>query len=164
MEINPGEIRAMVHIATGRTGAPIHDEDLEQDVALHALEASRRIGHIAHPRAFLMKIVFDTVRDHWRRKRQCEDLANIDERFISQLPTLEKDIDVSRQIELLRSALQRIPDRKRMLLELFYVRDHSISEIAQLQRRSISAVKMELLRSRESLGRILRSQSTKKSR
>ncbi len=164
MKINPAEIRMMVHIATRRTGTPIHDEDLEQDVALHAVEASRRIDHIMHPRAFLMKIVYDTVREHWRRRRHFEDIDTIDERFISQLPTFEIDIDVRRQIEFLRRALDRLPASKRMLIEQFYIHDHSVAEIAALHGRSVSAIKMELLRSRQSLARIVRSLATKKSR
>ena len=163
MNINPAEIRTMVHIATRRTGTPVHDEDLEQEVALHALEASRRIEHIAHPRALLMKIVYDTVREHWRHRRPCEDLDNIDERFISQRPTLEADLDLHRQIEILHRALDLLPVSKRALLDLFYIHDYLVSEIAALQGKSISAVKMGLLRSRQSLARIVRSLAAKKS-
>src|SRR5436190_15809069 len=43
MFFDPAEIRNLIHMATRRTGTPVHDEDLEQDVALHALEAFRRL-------------------------------------------------------------------------------------------------------------------------
>jgi len=161
MNINPSEIRAMVHIATKRTGTPVHDEDLEQEVALHAWEAFRRIGQVTHPRAFLMKIVYDTVRDHWRQRRSTEDIESIDERLISRAPDFETDLDSRRQIELLHRALELLPPSKRTLLDLFYTHDHSISQIAYLQGKSISAVKMELLRSRRSLARIVGSLTNK---
>jgi RNA polymerase sigma factor (sigma-70 family) len=154
MIINPSEIRALIHVATRRTGTPVHDEDLEQEVALHALEAFQRLHQVTHPRALLMKIVLDTVRDHWRRKRPSEDLSDIDERFVAQAPAFESKLDHERRLELLRRALDRLPPPKRTLLEMFYVRDHSIPEIAALQGRSVSAVKMELARSRRSLSRI----------
>jgi DNA-directed RNA polymerase specialized sigma24 family protein len=64
MEFDPADIRTLIHVATKRTGTPVHDEDLEQDVALQALEAFRRIEQVTHPRALLMKIVRDAVRDH----------------------------------------------------------------------------------------------------
>ena len=70
MKIDPSEIRFMVRIATQRTGAVVHDEDLEQEAMLKAVEAFRRQAHVRHPRAFLMKIVRDAVRDHWRRRRR----------------------------------------------------------------------------------------------
>ena len=162
MIFDPVEIRTLIHVATKRTGTPVHDEDLEQEVALHALEASRRLCAIRHPRALLMKIVRDTVRDHWRRKRLSEELEGIDEKFISQMPTFESNLDHQRRLELLRIALERLPAGKRKLLELFYISDHSVAEIAALQERSVSAVKMELARSRQSLARIFRRLADKK--
>ena len=164
MEINPSDIRAMVHIATKRTGTPVHDEDLEQEIALRAVEAFRRIDRVTHPRALLMKIVHDTVREHWRHRRSSEDLDSVAERFISQAPTFEYDLDLRRRIDLLRHGLDLLPVSKRTLLELFYTHDYSTSQIANIQGKSVSAVKMELLRSRQFLARIVRSLANKKSR
>ena len=164
MNIDPSEIRAMVRIATKKTGTPIHDEDLEQEVALHAWEAFRRIGLVRHPRAFLMKIVSDTIRDHWRRRRSSPDLEPIDERSVSQAPDFENDLDFRRQVEVLHQALALLPASQRTVLDLFYTHEHSIPQIACLQRKSISAVKMDLLRSRRCLARIVRCLTNKKSR
>ena len=163
MNLNPVEIRTLVHVETKRTGTPIHDEDLEQDIALRAWQAIQRIKHITHPRGLLAKIVRDTVRDRWRRRRSCEDLESIDERFISQRPEFECDIDTRRRLELLRRALSRLPESKRVVLELFYLRDYSIRQIAELQNRSLSAVKMDLGRSRHCLAQIMRTLANKKS-
>src|SRR5262245_9362322 len=156
MIFDPAQIRTLIHVATKRTGTPVHDEDLEQEIVLHALEAFRRLEEVIYPRALLMKIVHDAVRDHWRRRRSCEDLDGLDERFVAHTPSLESDLDRERRIVLLRRALERLPASKRTLLELFYVHGHSIPEIARIQGRSISAVKMELARSRHLLARIMR--------
>jgi RNA polymerase sigma factor (sigma-70 family) len=161
MIFDPSEIRALIHVATKRTGTPVHDEDLEQEVALHALEAFRRLPHVTHPRALLIKIVYDTVRDHWRRKRSVDN-AGIDECSAVHVPALESSLDHERRLELLRLALKRLPATKRSLLELYYVTDHSISEIAAMQGRSISAVKMELARSRQTLCRIFQTMLSSK--
>ena len=164
MIFNPSDIRTLVHVATKRTGTPVYDEDLEQEVALRALEAFRRLNKVTHPRALLMKIVCDTVRDHWRRKRSSEELAGIDEKFIAHVPAFESNLDQQRRVELLRRALTRLPPAKRRLLELFYINDQSIPQIAALQDRSVSAVKMELARSRQSLSRIIHSMLNKRNR
>ena len=163
MNFNLTDIRTMVHVATKRTGTPFRDEDLEQDVALHALAAFRRLGHVAHPRGLLMKIVHDTVRDYWRRRRLSEDLDSVDERFVSEIPDFELDLDLRRRLALLKRALDCLPAHKRTLLELFYNHDRSIPEIAQLRGRSVSAIKMELLRSRQALARIVHLLAAKKS-
>jgi RNA polymerase sigma-70 factor (ECF subfamily) len=164
MIFSPAQIRALIHIATSRTGAPVHDEDLEQEVALHALEAFRRLDEVTNPRALLMKIVQDTVRDHWRRRRSSEELDSIDERLIAHAPAFESNLDRDRRLELLRRALDRLPHSKRTLIELFYISGHSIPEIAALQGRSLSAVKMDLARSRRSLARFVRLLADKKPR
>ncbi len=157
------EIRTMVHHVTRRTGTPIHDEDLEQDIALNAVEAFQRLVRVAHPRALLMKIVYDAVRDHWRRRHSSEDLDAIDERLLAHAPAFERDIDRRRQLELLRRALLELPPSKRELVDLFYTEDRTIPEIAALQGKSVSAVKMELSRSRRMLARMVRSFASKKS-
>lgn len=164
MNLNVADIRAMVRLATKRTGTPVHDEDLVQQIALSALEAFRRLEPVAHPKALLMKIVYDAVHDHWRRRRPAEDIDTIDERLLAHAPTFEMDLDTGRQLDLLRRALERLPDSKRALLDLFYTDDHSIPEIAVIQGKSVSAVKMELSRSRQSLARIVRKLANKKSR
>jgi len=111
MNLNPVEIRTLVHVETKRTGTPVHDEDLEQEIALRAWEAIQRIKYITHPRGLLAKIVRDAVRDRWRRRRSYEDLESIDARFISQRPEFECDIDTRRQLELLHRALSRFRNR-----------------------------------------------------
>jgi RNA polymerase sigma-70 factor (ECF subfamily) len=164
MKINPADIRTLIHIMTRKTGTPVHDEDLEQDVALRVVEAFHRLQAITHPKALLMKIVHDTVHDHWRRRRPADSLNEIDERLLTHKPEPESEVDSRRRMDLLRNAVAQLPPAKRQIIELFYIQDLSIPEIARMQSRSVSAVKMELARSRRSLQRIVRSSANKKSR
>jgi len=164
MNFNTVEIRTLIHVATKHTGTPLHDEDLEQDIAVRALEAFQRLQRITHPRALLRKIVRDAVRDHWRRRRMSEDLEGIDQRFISLQPEFELDLDCHRRIELLHRALRSLSEPKRVVLEFFYMRDYSIPQIASMQNKSISAVKMDLSRARRSLAGKVSALATKKSR
>jgi RNA polymerase sigma factor (sigma-70 family) len=164
MNFSLADIRTMLHAATRRTGLPLRDEDLEQEIALNAVSAFRRLGHVSHPRGLLMKIVQDKVRDHWRRRQSFEHLDSVDERLITHSPELEVTIDIRRRLDLLERALTRLPSDKRTLMELFYEHEHSIPEIAKLQNKSVSAVKMELRRSRQALIRIVRVLAMKKSR
>jgi RNA polymerase sigma factor (sigma-70 family) len=164
MYFDLADIRTMLHAVTRRTGTPIRDEDLEQEIALHALSAFRRLGHVSHPRGLLMKIVHDEVRTHWRRRHSFTDLDAIDERFIARAPEFEVEIDLRRRLDLLDRALNRLTPDRRRLMDLFYKRGCSISEIAELQSKSVSAVKMELRRSRQALARMIRLLAINKSR
>src|SRR5207302_1463174 len=106
----------------------------------------------------------DAVHDYWRRRRSSEDLEKIDPKFVAQSPAFEFEIDCRREIESLRRALDCLPESKRAVIDLFYVHDYSIPEIAEIQGRSISAVKMDLVRSRRFLAQIVRGRANKKSR
>jgi RNA polymerase sigma factor (sigma-70 family) len=156
MNIDPIEVRMLVRIATQRTGRPLHDEDLEQDATLRAVEAFQKQFEVRYPHALLRKIVCDTVRDHWRRRRPSEDLNTVDDKHLSECPSFEERLDMQRRIALLRQGLDRLDSGKRTTLDLFYMEEWPVSEIARLQNKSISAVKMELLRARRLLAKILR--------
>jgi len=162
MNIDPCEIRLLVRIATQRTGRPLHDEDLEQDATLRAVEAFRKQFEVRYPHAFLRKIVCDAVRDYWRRRRPPEDLYSLEEGRFAESPRLEEKLDMQRRIDRLRRGLARLDAGKRTTLDLYYVEELSIAEIAQFQKKSISAVKMELLRSRRLLAEFVRNAGEKK--
>jgi RNA polymerase sigma factor (sigma-70 family) len=156
MVIDLFEVRAIVRSETKRTGVPLHDEDLEQDATLKAVEAFRRECQVRHPRAFLRKIVGDAVRDHWRRRRVGEDLDTVDEARVSVSPRFEEELDRRRRVELLRLGLAELDPGRRATLEAFYVEECSVVQIAERQGKSLSAVKMELLRARRLLAKIVR--------
>src|SRR4026208_2493757 len=120
MNFSLADIRTMLHAATRRTGLPLRDEDLEQEIALNAVSAFRRLGHVSHPRALLMKIVQDKVRDHWRRRHSFEHLDTVSEHLMTSTPEFEVTIDIRRRIDLLNRALTRLAPDKRILVELFY--------------------------------------------
>jgi RNA polymerase sigma-70 factor (ECF subfamily) len=156
MNIDPCEVRSLVRLVTRRTGWPLHDEDLEQDATLKAVEAFGRQFEVRYPHAFLRKIVSDAVRDHWRRRRPAEALNSISEHRIAESPRFEERLDTERRLELLRQGLAQLDAPKRSMLDLYYEEERTVAEIARMQKKSISAVKMELFRARRLLAEIVR--------
>jgi RNA polymerase sigma factor (sigma-70 family) len=150
------EVRSIVRTETKRTGVPLRDEDLEQDASLKAVEAFRREYEVKYPRAFLRKIVGDAVRDHWRRRRvdPGEDLDTVSEGRVAVAPQFEDELDSQRRVDLLRCALGELEDVRRTTLMAFYVEECSVSELSERMGKSISAVKMELMRTRKKLAEI----------
>ena len=163
MNIDASEIRMLIRLVTRRTGSPVQDDDLTQEVTLKVVEACRKQDKIRHPRAFLMKIVRDAVHDYWRRRRIVFDISTIDESRFAELPNFETELDRRRQTDLLRRALQQMESSKRSTLELFYSSDCSIAEISRILGKSESAIKTELMRTRRALAEIVRDLAKKKS-
>ncbi|HEX4998790.1 MAG TPA: sigma-70 family RNA polymerase sigma factor [Terriglobia bacterium] len=163
MNFTPADIRILVRVITRRTGTPVHDEDLIQDASLRVVEAFHNRDDIRHPRAFLKKVVQNTISDHWRKRRLEVKLGGVEIEGYDT-PSLEDDLDRRRQLHLLRRALARLDDGKRATIDLFYIQDRTVAEIARLQGKSVSAVKMDLLRSRRRLLGIVRSLAKRSSR
>ena len=163
MNIDASEIRKLIRMVTQRTGAPMNDDDLTQEVTLKVVEACRKQIEIRHPRAFLTKIVRDAVHDYWRRRRVVFDISTIDESRFAELPHFESDLDRQRQTDLLRKAMLQMESSKRATLDLFYSSDYSIAEISRIQGKSESAIKTELMRTRRDLARMVRELANKKS-
>ena len=163
MNIDASEIRKLIRMVTQRTGAPMNDDDLTQEVTLKVMEACRKQTEIRHPRAFLMKIVRDAVHDYWRRRRVVFDISTIDESRFAELPNFESDLDRRRQTDLLRKAMLQMKSSKRATLDLFYSSDYSIAEISRIQGKSESAIKTELMRTRRALAEMVRDLAKKKS-
>jgi RNA polymerase sigma-70 factor, ECF subfamily len=163
MNIDASEIRMLIRMVTQRTGSPVHDDDLTQEVTLKVVEACRKQEEIRHPRAFLMKVVRNAVHDYWRRRRIVFDISTIDESRFAELPNFESELDRRRQTDLLRRALQQMESSKRSTLELFYSSDCSIAEISRIRGKSESAIKTELMRTRRALAEMVRDLAKKKS-
>jgi RNA polymerase sigma-70 factor (ECF subfamily) len=163
MNIDASEIRMLIRMVTQRTGSPVHDDDLTQEVTLKVVEACRKQEEIRHPRAFLMKVVRNAVNDYWRRRRIVFDISTIDESRFAELPNFESELDRRRQTDLLRRALQQMESSKRSTLELFYSSDCSIAEISRIRGKSESAIKTELMRTRRALAEMVRDLAKKKS-
>jgi RNA polymerase sigma-70 factor (ECF subfamily) len=149
-------IRSVIRYATMRTGFPVVDEDLEQEAMLRVLRAIRRIPRIKYPKAFVGKIVGDTVRDFWRKKRRLESLDSIPEQLLSYQLPLEKWLDRVRSYDELRVCLNQLPGKLRTAIELFYIEECSVSDLAVTLQFSHSAAKMTLLRGRQQLRKMLK--------
>ena len=144
-------VRSVILFAAFRSGSALHDEDLEQEALLRVLQAARRTGRIEYPKGFVVKIVNDTISDHWRRRRVFEDIQSIPQHLLSYCPAFERTNDDRRRLMLIYDALRRLTPQKRETIEAFYLLEHSVSDIARLLCSSTSAVKMTLLRGRQEL-------------
>jgi RNA polymerase sigma factor (sigma-70 family) len=143
----------LIRKLTCRTGTPLFDDDLAQEALLRGLLAFRRVPDVNHPRAFFAKIVRDTVIDRWRHKHFAEQPLTEDQGKVQ--PAVEHDIDRRRTLTRLGNALSLLSTHDREIVEMFYFQDASIAQVADEFKRSRSAVKMTLLRSRRTLQRLM---------
>ena len=153
------QIRALIRFATMQTGSPVADDDLEQEATLQIWRALQRSPKIEYPTAFFAKIVRDTIRSHWRKRRKFELIGSLTETALSYRQTFEDHLDQGRIRERLDQCLKRLPFKTRSVVELFYIGECSVNDLALSLRVSRSAIKMTLLRGRRELRRMMTTNS-----
>ena len=129
-------------------------EDLAQEALLKGVRAFQR-NHVEHPSAFFTKIVRDTVSGHWRRERVWLPLESIDPRKHNHVLHIEERIDLDKRIEQMREALRHLSHHERQLIHLFYGEGLSLGQLSAMSGKSISALKMTLLRARTKIRRTI---------
>ncbi|MEM7573241.1 MAG: RNA polymerase sigma factor [Bacteroidota bacterium] len=121
-------------------------EDLVQDVLLSAYQQFEKIQQPQQFLHYLIRAARNRAVSRWRRKRYKPELLDRHQhRLQAQGVSPEQLLDV----DLIYRALDRLPTQQREALLLFEVSGFSIQEIAELQNRSVGAVKTTISRGRQ---------------
>jgi RNA polymerase sigma-70 factor (ECF subfamily) len=111
----------------------IRDKELVKDVVQEAFfKAYQHIGSFEYRCSFknwLYKIAINTARNKLRSLREME---NIDEVVIVEVCHLEGQLMYDELKDVLRSLIDRLPEKQRQTLELRVFQDMSFKEVAQL--------------------------------
>lgn len=131
--------------------------DLVQETVLRVYDRFETIQSPVAFKSFLFTTASRIYRRQQWRKRLFLDFRSdekYDEEFDS-LPSKEPASDRNYDIQLLQSALQKLPEKLREALVLFEIIGLSIQEITDIQGGSKSGVKSRIQRGRQELADIL---------
>ncbi len=130
-----------------------HDaEDVLSETVLQALEGLHRLRDDKAFLSFLFTIATRIVkRQRWRRRLfgEYDEGETMERAHPDALPDEQADV------ELLRAALQRLPNKMREAVVLFEINGLSLEEIREIQGGSLSGVKSRLVRGRKQLALLL---------
>ena len=124
-------------------------EDAVHDAFITYMEKAPRFRDAAHERAWMVRVTINKCLDAKRRHKL---------RQYVPLEDAEAESGSAVTDELpseLRDALDRLPDKLRLVTILHYFEGFSVSEVAAMTASTVSAVKMRLSRAREALKEIL---------
>ena len=138
-----------------------NDADAE-DVAQEALfRAYQRFGSLRSPvrvRAWMVRITFRLALDRWRsaRRREVRETEwSMPERRASP-PTVE-EVAVSSEFQArLERALEKLPEKLRMVVLLSAIQGYTLEEVAEILEVPIGTVKSRLFHARKQLAEKLR--------
>ena len=104
-------------------------QDLAQETFLKAWLGLEKYNHRQKFKSWLLKIAYNTTIDFWRRQRQTVALDDV--KIADHTLDLESEISRSQQAELVKQAVQSLPEQSRTALILREYHQYSYQEIAQ---------------------------------
>ena len=121
-------------------------EDALQETMIRYCQKRPVFADSEHQKAWLIRVATNQCRDLLRYRQRH---PNVDDEFLSKLSRESPDSGIL-------EALTSLPEKYRLVLTLHYIEGYRTGEIAQIIRRSPSAVKMRLQKGRKMLETIYR--------
>ena len=104
-------------------------QDLAQETFIKAWLALEKYDHRQKFKNWLLKIAYNTAIDFWRRRHRTVELDAVS--LADQTIDLESQVSRNQQAELVKQAIQSLPEQSRTALILREYHQYSYQEIAQ---------------------------------
>ena len=139
------------------TNDPLEADDLYQDTFLMVIELKEKIEYSENPKSYLLSIALRIWKNKKRKFAWRKRIA--DERYIdmgeSAELSLEDSITIKEKDESIRMAVNRLPEKLKIVVLLFYMEDLQTAQIAETMKIPIGTVLSRLHRARKILKREL---------
>ncbi len=134
-------------------------DDLYQDTFLKALELKEKIDYENNPKSYLLSIALRIWKNRKRkfawRKRIADVQPMVDERDVlvgdSQELFLEDKIIGKEKNDIVRAAVNRLPDKLKVVVLLYYMEELSTAQIAEVIKIPAGTVLSRLYQARKRL-------------
>ncbi len=141
------------------TGSRQEAEDLYQDTLLKAVECSKTIRTEQNPKGYLLTVAVRIWKNKKRkyawRKRIADGPAMTEAEALQAADKMQQSAEAQflrrEEAEAVRAAVNRLPQRYRMIVLLYYMEDFSVAQIASVIRIPQGTVKSRLYYARRIL-------------
>jgi RNA polymerase sigma factor (sigma-70 family) len=134
------------------TGDADAARDIMQEVWLRVLRGIGRLRDASRLRAWLFGIARRVLTDRWRERYAAPEAIDVD---LSTIPAEPAPDDLEDDLASMQEELGKLPFVEREVLTLFYLRELSLSEVAEILVIPVGTVKSRLFRARQLLRREL---------
>lgn len=130
-------------------------EELYQDTFLKLYESMEKLSIEKNAKSFLMSVAMNLYRNYKRKRSIRNRIAGMEypaEEIMAHLPSggrsTEEQVELRETYGILRNAVERLPDKYRMPILLYYMEELPQKEIAHILNLSEGAVKTRLRRAK----------------
>jgi RNA polymerase sigma-70 factor (ECF subfamily) len=133
-----------------------HEEanDLAQETFFRLYQALGDGCKLTNPRSWIYTVAINICRDHLRRKKKIRQAPNL-QYEVSKNSNREQDLELKQDVAALQRALERLPERDRVLVML-YLDDLSYNDMAQVTGIKFSSIGKTLSRAIAKLAQLSR--------
>lgn len=119
--------------------------DIMQETFIKLLESKQQFNNAEHVKAWLLRVCSNACKNALRDKKNHGETELFDD-----ISSNDKEVDTS-----VLEEVQRLPEKYRIPIHLFYYEDYSVKKIAEVLDISESAAKLRLKRGRDMLRKVL---------
>lgn len=127
-------------------------EEAAQDVFIKCFDSLEKLRKPEKIKSWLLSIAYRTAIDYYRRRKPAmADVDLVPEPISSEGENPIKKLEKIQSKSLLQEVFDRMDKLDASILNLFYLEDMSVKEIAETLNQSESNIKIRLMRSRDYL-------------
>lgn len=127
-------------------------EDLVQETLIKAIERAKQLRDPERLPAWLAAILANCWRDHLRRLKPNDDIAELDETLFADTDkSPEAEAECNQMVARVRSEIAALPVGQRQVLTLVDLEEFSYAEVAAILEIPVGTVMSRLCRARQAL-------------
>jgi RNA polymerase sigma factor (sigma-70 family) len=125
-------------------------EEVSQDAFIKAFHYLKGFNRTARFSTWLYRIVFNTAISYKRKKKiRFEDVENT---HVENPDRADAEMEMKDKKAFVASALSKLNESDQMAIQLFYIREFSLEEVAEMMGQNVNTVKVRIHRARLRLG------------
>jgi RNA polymerase sigma factor (sigma-70 family) len=124
-------------------------EEVAQDAFVKAYNYLRTFNRQARFSTWLYRIVFNTAISYKRKNRLITE--GLDNKHVENPERADAGIERSDKTEFIGQALKKLNDADQLAIQLFYIKEFSLEEVADLMGQNVNTIKVRIHRARQRL-------------
>lgn len=124
-------------------------EEIAQDAFVKAFQYLKKFNRQAKFSTWLYRIVFNTAISYKRKNRVITE--NIENKEVENPDRMDTQIEMDDKQVYVEKALLNLNDADRLALQLFYLKEFSLEEVAEMMNQNANTVKVRIHRARQRL-------------
>ncbi|MBX2915935.1 MAG: sigma-70 family RNA polymerase sigma factor [Cyclobacteriaceae bacterium] len=129
-------------------------EEAAQDAFIKAFHYLKNFNRQARFSTWLYRITFNTAISYKRKHKLV--FQSVEKTIIPQADLAEQELEQSDKLQFVHQAMQSLNEADRLALQLFYLNELSLEEVAGITAQNVNTVKVRVHRARQRLAEELK--------